>query len=166
MLQNINNAQWQHSKKKAELIEESNILIEIEFNKKVATVKFEKHKYEIRTDGFWCPRITIMKKDTVVATQKQLGLWGTKSEFVVDNQTYGTKTKQGNLFNITYSLNGADILTYKLDASKSKPKITFEIKSIELPEHHLMLLLALGFYSIKNVAVEALANDFMVTAVA
>jgi hypothetical protein len=49
---------------------------------------------------------------------------------------------------------------------KNKPIITFEIKSFDIPEKHHLLLLALGFYSIRNVAVEALANDFIVTAVA
>lgn len=166
MIHNLQNAYWEHSKKKAELIVDNKILIEIEFNKKTAAVKFDKEKYEVSRDGFWCPRIIIKQKDSEVAIQKQLGLWGTKSEFVIDNHTYIAKTKQGTLFNITYASNNTDILTYKLDASKMKPKITFEVKESEISNQHLMLLLALGFYSIKNVAIEALANDFIVVSVA
>jgi hypothetical protein len=98
--------------------------------------------------------------------QKHLGLWGTKSEFEIGGKTYTAKTKQGMLFNITYSNEQADIVTYKLDTSKSKIQITFEVKSVDIPEQHLLLLLALGFYSIKNVALEAGANDFVLSAVA
>jgi hypothetical protein len=166
MIQNLNTAHWQHSKKKAELISDSETLIEMEFSRKATLVKIVKQKFEITKDGFWCPKILITEKDKIVTLQKQLGLWGTKSEFVLDEQTYTAKTKQGILFNITYSNSTGDILTYKLDTLKSKPKITFEIKSYDISEKHLLLLLALGFYSIKNVAVEAMANDFIVTAVA
>ncbi len=91
---------------------------------------------------------------------------GTNSQFLIEEQEYLAKTKQGVLFNITYSNSDIDILTYKLDAAKNKPKITFEIKSFDIPEDHLFILLALGFYSIKNVAIEAMSNDFIVTAVA
>ncbi len=166
MNQLFQNAQWQHSKKKAELLEEGSTLIEMVFSRKATYVEIGKQKLEITTDGFWCPKIMITEKDKVIALQKQLGLWGTKSEFVFDDQTYIAKTKQGILFNITYSNGSNDILTYKLDTLKNKPVITFEIKSFDIPEKHLLILLALGFYSIKNVAIEALSNDFIVTAVA
>lgn len=166
MLQNLNNAQWQHTEKKAELIEEGSTLIRMEFNRKKTYVKIGKQKFEIATDGFWCPKIMITEKDKVIALQKQLGLWGTKSEFVFDDKAYIGKTKQGTLFNITYSNGTNDILSYKLDTLKNKPVITFEIKSFDIPERHLLILLALGFYSIKNVALEAMANNFIVTAVA
>jgi len=166
MIQKLNIAHWQHSKKKAELISDSETIIEMEFSRKATSVKMGKQKFEITKDGFWCPKILITEKDKIVTLQKQLGLWGTKSEFVLDEQTYIAKTKQGTLFNITYSNSTGDILTYKLDTLKSKLKITFEIKSYDISEKHLLLLLALGFYSIKNVAVEAMANDFIVTAVA
>ncbi len=85
---------------------------------------------------------------------------------MIEQKEYLAKTKQGVLFNITYSNSDVDILTYKLDAAKNKLKITFEIKSFDIPEDHLFILLALGFYSIKNVAIEAMSNDFIVTAVA
>ena len=166
MIQNLTIAHWQHSKKKAELISDSETLIEMEFSRKATLVKMGKQKFEITKDGFWCPKILITEKEKIVTLQKQLGLWGTKSGFVLDEQTYTAKTKQGTLFNITYSNSTGDILTYKLDTLKSKPKITFEIKSYDISEKHLLLLLALGFYSIKNVAVEAMENDFIVTAVA
>ncbi|HZI01569.1 MAG TPA: hypothetical protein VEX63_10505, partial [Flavisolibacter sp.] len=80
--------------------------------------------------------------------------------------TYTAKTKQGMLFNLTYSLPDKDILTYKFDTFKSTIQISVEVKTTHIPEQHLLLLLALGFYSIKNVALEAGANDFIVTAVA
>jgi hypothetical protein len=70
------------------------------------------------------------------------------------------------LFNLTYSLPDKDILTYKLDTSKSKIQISVEVKTTDIPEQHLLLLMALGFYSIKNVALEAGAHDFIVKAVA
>lgn len=166
MLQNLNNALWQHSKEKAELIEGSKTLIEMEFSRKTTFVKIGKQKFEISKDGFWCPRIRITEKDKEIALQKQLGLWGNKSKFILDEQGYVAKTKQGKLFNIIYANSTSDILIYKLGTLKNKPKITFEINSYNIPEKHLFILLALGFYSIKNVAVEALANDFIVSAVA
>lgn len=162
----LQTAHWEHSKKKATLLADKNALIEIELSKKVANVKFGKEKYEISKEGFWCPQIIIKRKDEVVASQKNIGLWGTKSEFEIDGKTYNAKTKQGTLFNITYSRGDNDILTYKLDALKNNPVINFKIKSFAIPEKHLLILLALGFYSIKNVAVEGSANDFIVTAVA
>lgn len=162
MNQNLQTAHWVHTNDKAQLIADDKMIIEIEFGKKTATAKCGKQEYEISTEGFWCPRIVIRQQETIVALQKQVGIWGTKSEFVIDNQTYTAKTKQGELFNITYSANTADILTYKLDASKNSLQITFEIKQNEVPGQHLLLLLALGFYSIKNVALEALGNDFLV----
>lgn len=166
MNQLLQNARWQHSKKKAELISEGTTLIEMEFSRKATYVKIGKQKCEITTDGFWCPKIIITEKNKVITLQKQFGFWGTKSEFILDGQTYTAKTKQGALFNITYTNSTGDVLTYKLDALKSKPIITFEINSVEIPKEHLLVLMALGFYSIRNVAVEALANDFIVSAVA
>lgn len=166
MISNLQTAHWEHSKKKAELIADKKVLIEIEFTKKIAIVKSGKEKYEISRVGFWCPQIIIKQKDAVIAMQKQVGIWGTKSEFVIDNQTYNSNTREGALFNITYAFDDNEILTYELDASKNKPKIIFEVKSNEVPEQHLTLLLALGFYFIRNVAVEAMANDFIISAVA
>ncbi len=166
MLTELNQCQWEHSKQKAELKMDKVSLIEMEFNRKVTNVKIGKKKLEIRKDGFWCPKIMITEKDKVIALQKQIGIWGTNSQFVIEQKEYLAKTKQGVLFNITYSNSDIDILTYKLDATKNKPKITFEIKSSDIPEDHLFILLALGFYSIKNVAIEAMSNDFIVTAVA
>jgi hypothetical protein len=162
----LQTAQWEHSKKKAALIADSSTIIELEFGKKITSVKYGKEKFEISNEGFWCPRIIIKQKGEVVALQKHLGLWGTKSEFDINGKTYTAKTKQGMLFNLTYSLANKDIITYKLDISKSKIQISVEIKTIDIPEQHLFLLMGLGFYSIKNVALEAGANDFIVTAVA
>ncbi len=166
MLTELNQCQWEHSKQKAELKREKISLIEMEFNRKATNVRIGKKKLEIRKDGFWCPKIMITEKDKVIALQKQIGIWGTNSQFVIEQKEYLAKTKQGVLFNITYSNSDIDILTYKLDAAKNKLKITFEIKSFDIPEDHLFILLALGFYSIKNVAIEAMSNDFIVTAVA
>jgi hypothetical protein len=165
MRQNLQTAQWEHSKKKAALIADNSTLIEMEFGRKSTLVKFEKGKFEISTEGFWCPRIIIKQQCDIVALQKHLGLWGIKSEFDINGKTYTAKTRQGMLFNLTYSLPDKDILTYKLDTSKSKIQITVEVKTTDIPEQHLFLLMALGFYSIKNVALEAGANDFIVTAV-
>jgi hypothetical protein len=162
----LQTAQWEHSKKKAALIADSSTIIELEFGKKITSVKYGKEKFEISNEGFWCPRIIIKQKGEFVALQKHLGLWGTKSEFDINGKTYTAKTKQGMLFNLTYSLANKDIITYKLDISKSKIQISVEIKTIDIPEQHLFLLMGLGFYSIKNVALEAGANDFIVTAVA
>lgn len=159
-------SQWTYSKKTAVLENEKEILIEMEFSRKVTYVKIGKQKLEIGKEGFWCPKITVSEKGKVVALQKQVGLWGTKSEFIIDEQTYVAKTKQGSLFNITYSAGNTDILTYKLDALKNKPKITFEIKAHDITDAHLLILLAVGFYSIKNVAIEAMSNDFIIAAVA
>jgi hypothetical protein len=166
MIDILQTAQWEHSKKKAALIADHSTLIEMEFGKKITSVKFGKEKFEISNEGFWCPRIIVKQKDDVVALQKHLGLWGTKSEFDINGKTYTAKTKQGMLFNLTYSLPDKDILTYKFDTSKSTIQISVEVKTTDIPEQHLLLLLALGFYSIKNVALEAGANDFIVTAVA
>ncbi len=45
------------------------------------------------------------------------------------------------------------------------PKEKKHVKK-ELQKPHLFILLVLGFFSIKNVAIEAMSNDFIVTAVA
>jgi hypothetical protein len=166
MIPNIQSAHWEHSKKKAELIADSSSLIEMEFEKKSTCVKLGKEKFELSTEGFWCPRIIIKQKGDVVALQKHFGLWGTKSAFELDGKTYNANLKQGMLFNISYSTEIEDILTYKLDTSKSKIQITFEVRKFDIPEKHLLLLLALGFYSIQNVALEAGADDFILSAVA
>ena len=166
MIPNLQSAHWEHSKKKAELIVDGSTLIEMEFGKKTTSVSFGKEKFELSNEGFWCPRIIIKQKGKVAAMQKHIGFWGTKSEFEINGKTYTAKTKQGILFNITYSNENADILTYKLDASKSKIQISIEVKTYDVPEQHLLLLVALGFYTIKNVALEAGANDFILSAVA
>ena len=102
----------------------------------------------------------------MVALQKHLGFWGTKTEFDINGETYTATTKQGMLFNLTYSLADKEILIYKLGTSKSKIQISVDVKTTHIPEQHLLLIMALGFYSIKNVALEASANDFILSAVA
>lgn len=166
MTQNLNNAYWEYTKKKAVLIAESSPLIEIEFGRKATFIRFGNEKYNIMKDGFWCPRIMITKNDSVLVIQKQVGLWNTKSEFVIDDKTYTATTRQDAAFNITYTRGSRDILTYILDASKNTSSIIFQIISANVPEQHLLLLLALGFYSIRNVANEAINNDLLLTAIA
>lgn len=166
MIPNIHSAHWEQSKKKAVLIADSSTIIEMEFGKKATSVNVGKEKFKLSREGFWCPRIIIKQKGEVIALQKHIGIWGTKSAFEIDGKTYTATTKQGMLFNITYSNEHADILTYKLDTSKIKIQITFEIVNFDIPQQHLLLLLALGFYSIKNVALEAGADDFILSAVA
>jgi hypothetical protein len=120
----------------------------------------------LSNEGVLCPRIIIKQKGDVVAVQKHLGLWGTKSEFEIDGRTYTVDSKQGMLFTISYSTDSAHILTYKLDTSKGKIQIAFQVRKLDIPEEQLLLLLALGFYSIQNVALEAGGDDFILSAVA
>jgi len=75
-MDNLKTAQWEHSKKKAELKSDGLTLIEMEFNRKVTSVKIGKRKLEIQKDGFWCPKIVITEKDKVIVLQKQIGIWG------------------------------------------------------------------------------------------
>jgi hypothetical protein len=166
MLQNLINAQWHYTKGKAELTEGSTTFIEMEFKRKTTFVKIGKKEYEISKDGFWCPGIKVTEKDKVIALQKQVGIWGTKSGLIIDDQKYTVKTREGKMFNIIYSNSTGDILIFQLATLKNKPEIIVEIRSFTIPEQHLLILLAVGFYSMKNVAEEALANDFLVTAVA
>lgn len=56
--------------------------------------------------------------------------------------------------------------SWEIHVYQHKPAVNFEIHSTNLPEQHLMLLLALGFYTIKHVAIEVMPNDFIVAAVA
>jgi hypothetical protein len=51
-MDNLKTAQWEHSKKKAELRSDGLTLIEMEFNRKVTNVKIGKKKLEIKKDGF------------------------------------------------------------------------------------------------------------------
>ena len=166
MIQNIHAAHWKHAKKKAELMSDNITLIEMEFGPKQAVVKMGKEKLEISKNGFWRSKIIITQNEKLVSMQRQLGFWGTETEFVIDDQRYFTKTKQGALFNVTYCNDNSEIFTYKLGVVKTKPIINFEIKYADIPEKHLLILLALGFYSIKNVAIETMSSDFVVTAVA
>jgi hypothetical protein len=75
-MDNLKTAQWEHSKKKAELKRDKVSLIEMEFNRKATNVKIGKKKLEIRKDGFWCPKIMITEKDKVIALQKQIEYGG------------------------------------------------------------------------------------------
>jgi len=166
MLSDLNNARWHYSKEKAELTEGSTKFLEMDFGRKTTFVKIDKQKFEISKDGFWCPGIKVTEKNKVIATQKQSGIWGTNSGLIVDDQKYTVKTRQGKFLTITYSNSTGDMLVFTLATLKNKPTILFEIRSFTIPEKHLLILLAAGFYSMKNIADEALANDFLVTAVA
>ena len=163
MKRSLLDSYWKHSKRKADLKAGESNAIEMEFGKHVTEVRIKKHKFEIHREGFWCPQIIIKEKNEVVALQNQVGFMGVKSQFVVDDKTYIAKTKQGASFNITYFDDSIEIVTYRLDSLKSKPRISFEIKSLEVEELNLLLLLALGFYCVRNVALEAMGHNFTTT---
>ncbi|MBC7868454.1 MAG: hypothetical protein H7X88_13045 [Gloeobacteraceae cyanobacterium ES-bin-316] len=160
------NARWQHSKKRAELVNGDQTIIEIDFTHKNALVKFSDQQLKIIKEGFWSPKIASSKGGAVISRQKPIGVWGTKNEFVLDNEVYLAQSRQGTLYQITYYKNDIALLTYKLDTLKGRSVVTFEIKSRQIPQNHLLIFLALGFYSIKAAALESLSDDFMISAVA
>jgi hypothetical protein len=162
----LQSAHWEHTKKKAELIAENALVIEMEFGRKATVIKFGNEKLEMSKKGFWCPRIVVKKDGEPIASQKYVGLWGSKKVIEIDGRMYTAKTKQGRFTNITYSNENEEILTYRLDVSKRKPLITFEIKASDIPEQHLFLLLASGFYSIRNIPEDSGAAIFIIMAVA
>ena len=164
MINALQSAVWKHSKKRASLVHNDEPLIRMEFRRKMTRARIGKEKLDIFTEGFWCPKILISEDGAVIALQKQLGFWGSHSECIVDDVRYLAKTKQGTRFNITYFRDDIELLTYKLDTIKSKPIITFKVKGEKVSERHLLILMILGFYSIKNVAMEALSGDFTIAA--
>jgi len=166
MTATLTSAYWEHSKHQAKLVNNGVTLIEMKFNSKGALIKIGENRLVISRHGFWNPGLLIRENNTTIGTQKQSGFWGTKMEVILDNEIFTARTKQGRLFNITYTREGVDILTYKLDTLKLKPVVQFEIHSYELPQKQLLLLMAFGFYSIKNAAIEAVSNDFIVVAIA
>jgi hypothetical protein len=149
-LASLNTARWEHSRKKASLVLENSTLIEMEFGRKATLLKFNDDKFEISKRGFWCPRILISKNGEVVATQKYASLLGSKKTFEIDGKMYTAVSKQKRHSTITYSYENAQMLTYKLDGSKRKPVITFQINPSSISQRHLYLLLGAGFYSIRN----------------
>lgn len=94
MISNLQNAHWVHSNKKADLVNEDVSIIKMEFHRKTTLAKIGKQKIEFRKEGFWCPKIMISENNKMIAMQKQLGFWGTKTKFELDDQSYIAKTKQ------------------------------------------------------------------------
>lgn len=166
MTHRLNKAYWEYSNQQAKLVNNGNTLIEISFSQKAARVKIGSRQIAIMQEGSWCPKMVIKENNLIIGLQKQTGFWTVKTEWELDNKTFLTRTVLGKFFNVTFTFNGIDILTYKLETLKSRPQISFEIHCYDLPESHLMLLMALGFCTIKNVAIESMSDDFILMAIA
>jgi hypothetical protein len=134
----------------------------MEFMGGAATFKVGIDTYTIGYEGFWAPRLLIRNRDDVILSHKQSGFWSTKSEYTMEHQTYLSKIKPGHPFQSTYLLHDREVLTYFLDLTRNPSLITYEVKSSSMPEKHLILLIALGFYCTRNVAVEAV-SDHLIT---
>jgi hypothetical protein len=74
----LQTAHWEYTKKKAELIAENATLIEMEFGKKATVIKYGDENFEMSKKGFWCPGMVIKKNGELIASQKYVGLWGSK----------------------------------------------------------------------------------------
>lgn len=121
---------------------------------KKATFQLEGHEYVIRTVGFWSQKTVIEKQGQLVLSTQQ-SMWSSLGKVLFENGgSYGFKVHNSPLATLSfYTEDQREILHYKLNAS-TQPRTTIKIFDHEINEQEMMLLMILGCFSYKAIAME------------
>lgn len=146
---------WKISGSTAMLYAGETLLLELhDESSKRTTFKWNDKVLAIKNEGLWNPKVVVSDEDNVIAMLKRF-LFKSKAEISFGNDVrYYCKIKNTPLVTfVFYDLKGEKVLHYKIDASV-KPKSLVKIFDNSLPEDELVMLLAIGFYTFKNIVKE------------
>jgi len=154
----LQSSSWQSKRNKAELLHGNELLMQINFKGRHADVKLDDHYWQIRREGFWCSGISVVENGKMILSLKHIGFWRRNNEILIEGRKYFAKVRQRMRIAITYSNETEEILEYRLNAFSRSPRFIFKVNGISIPESDLFLLVALGFYTIRNVMNEYSAS--------
>ena len=151
----FNKATWQHKKGIAQLIYNQVPLITIKFGTRISEVHLENRILQIKKSGFWSPKITISEGQNVLLTHEITNMWKSRADIKIGRNRYFGKQKMMFGYSIVYKdPQGFEVLSFELDAWKWKPVVTFKIKEPVSSPSDVVLLLILGYYSIRKMKQE------------
>lgn|GEM_PF-2789990 len=150
LIPKLQSSHWQCKGSKAELICDDVPLMQINFKRRPAKVEVPGHHWQIIKERFWCSALSVVENDKVILSQKQIGFWGNKHEILIEDRRYFAKIRQRMHIAIAYSNETEDVLEYRLNGFLRKPRFIFNIKAASISENDLLLLLAVGLYSIRR----------------
>src|SRR5215471_4358786 len=126
----LQSAVWQFKKRKAQLLCNDELLMEMNFRRGNADVQAQGHRWQIKREAFWCSAVSVAENDTTVLSQKNVGFWRRKSEIVIQGRNYVSKVKQLMRAAIVYCSQNEEIIEYRTNGILRKPRFIFNIKTV------------------------------------
>jgi hypothetical protein len=157
---------WHYLKRNAILMQEDKIVVElIEIERTKMLFNFDGKSYSIKKEGFWKPVILIEENQDKILVLNH-PLFSSKAMIEFNNGNIFTyEVKNSPLVNINFcSKDGGQILTYKLDSNSSKNSIKskLELHQNTITEFEMVMLIVLGFYLYRWVAIENNGADLLI----
>ena len=144
-------AEWQYKKGIAQLINNHSALITIKFGHRISEAIIQNRKLQIRKVGFWRPQIIITEVGTILLKQQQIGIWGYCHEVRIDNRSYSVKSKASFHYCVCYrNAQGKEVVSYHLNSWKWKAKAEFRIDETAAPANDILLLLTVGYLTLRK----------------
>jgi len=155
-LNELKTAKWHHSKGIAQLISGQRVLITIKFGRRLTEVNFENRSLQIKKTGFWQPKVTISEGQNVLLKQEATNIWKSLWDVRIGGNRYSAKQKMLCSYSVVYrNAQGFEILNYEMNAWRWKSSLAFKIRESAPLNNDTILLLILGYYSIRKMKQES-----------
>jgi len=150
-LKSIKSAQWNYRKGIAQLINNQSVLLSMTVGGQESEVLLGGRRLKIKKTGFWRPKLTITEMGSILLTQTTTGLCGYTREVRIGGRLYTGKASAMMHFNVTYrNAQGNEVLSYHMNAWKWKPTPQFIINELAAPSEDVLLLLIVGYRTIRK----------------
>ena len=155
-LNELKTAKWHHSKGIAQLISNQRVLITIKFARRITEVNFENRSLQIKKTGFWQPKVTISEGQNILLKQEATNIWKSLWDVRIGGNRYSGKQKMLCSYSFVYrNAQGFEILNYEMNAWRWKSSLAFKIRESAPLNNDTILLLILGYYSIRKMKQES-----------
>jgi hypothetical protein len=152
----IKSAQWSYRKGIAQLINNQSVLLSMTVGGRESEVLLGGRRLQIKKIGFWRPKLTITEMGSVLLTQITTGIFGYSREVEIGGRLYTGKASAMMHYNVTYhNAHGNEVLSYHMNAWKWRPTPQFIINESAAPDEDVLLLLIVGYRTIRKLKQES-----------
>ena len=156
-LNEVKAAKWTHTKGIAQLIgSNQRVLITIKFGRRLTEVNFENRILQIKKTGFWQPIVTISEGQNVLLKQEATNIWKSLWDVRIGGNRYTGKQKMLCNYSVVYrNAQGFEVLSYEMNAWRWKSSMAFKVRESAPTNNDTILLLILGYYSLRKMKQES-----------
>jgi hypothetical protein len=158
-IKSLKSAQWSYRKGIAQLINNQSVLLSMTVGGRESEVVMGGRRLKIKKIGFWRPKLVITEMGSILLTQTTTGTFGYSREVRIGGRLYTGKASAMMHFKVIYrNAQGNEVLSYHMNAWKWTPTPEFIVNESAAPAEDILLLLIVGYRTLRKLKQESDAS--------